>query len=238
MDMKNQVAVVTGATRGIGQAILECFVELGAQVIATGTSVQKGQDGQVFWHPLNLAEDGSVQEFCDYLSKQERIDALVNNAGINIIQPLEEIPLENYEKVLKVNLTGPFRLTQAVAPKMRTQRYGRILNVSSIWGVIGKEMRHSYASSKTGLIGLTRTSALDLASDQVLVNALCPGFTLTELTRKSLSDEEMERLSSQVPMRRFAEVEEMARTAAFLCSSWNSYITGQAVTADGGFTIC
>jgi 3-oxoacyl-[acyl-carrier protein] reductase len=114
---------------------------------------------------------------------------------------------------------------------------GKILNISSIFGVVSKEKRNAYSASKTGLIGLTRSSALDLAQYNILVNALCPGFTMTELTKSVLSKADMDKLRADVPLQRFAEVDEIARAGLFLCSDQNTYITGQTLVVDGGFTI-
>ncbi len=167
----------------------------------------------------------------------KRIDILINDEGINIVEYIDKISEQNWNNIIRVNLTGPMQLTQAVIPKIKNGKYGRILNVSSIWGVISKEKRAAYSSSKTGLIGLTRAASLELAAYNIMVNALCPGFTMTDLTRATLSNSEIKRLSKQVPLGRFAQPKEIAHVAVFLCSDINSYITGQAVTVDGGFSI-
>ena len=139
--------------------------------------------------------------------------------GTNIISPIDEQPDEDWDTVLTVNLTGAMQVLRAAAKKMKsTGSKGKVVNVSSIWGLNSKAQRSAYSASKTGLIGLTRAAAIDLASDEILVNALCPGFTKTELTESILSAEEMEQLAQDVPLGRFASVDEIAQAALFLCS--------------------
>ena len=170
------------------------------------------------------------------LNNTKKIDILINNAGINIIESIDELNEENWQKILDVNLTGPMILTREISKKMKkNNKGGKILNISSIFGCVSKAKRNSYSSSKFGLIGLTRSSSLDLASHNILVNAVCPGFTSTEMMISILSKEEIKKLLKQIPMGRFAEAEEIAKVAVFLCSDLNSYITGQTLVVDGGF---
>ena len=186
---------------------------------------------------LDLSNDMSVKRFLAALKKIPKIDILVNNAGINVIEPIQDLQMESWDEIIKVNLTGPALLMKEVSAKMiENGRGGRIVNVSSIFGLVSRSKRDSYSASKAGLIGLTRAAALDLAPYGILVNALCPGFTLTDLTRSILSKDEMKRLSSEIPLGRFAREEEIAASAVFLCSDLNTYITGQAIAVDGGFT--
>jgi 3-oxoacyl-[acyl-carrier protein] reductase len=241
IDFTNKIAVVTGGTRGIGKCIVEMLAEAGCTVVFTGTH----SDGErcdrpnIRFEPLNMLDDTSMQGFCRRISaKYSCIDILINNAGINRIEPIDEIRQDNWDAILKVNLTGAMQVTRCVASIMKHAKAGgKIVNISSIFGIVSKEKRNSYSASKAGLIGLTRACALDLAPDNILVNALCPGFTKTELTASVLSEEQRVALAAEVPLQRFAEVEEIARVALFLASEFNTYITGQAITADGGFTI-
>lgn len=240
MNFKGKTAIVTGGTRGIGKAICEILWERGGNVIVTGTSInnRKSKNRQrLKYMQLDFLDPQSIDSFVKAIKKSKRIDVLINNAAINIIESIDRLKRDNWDKVLQVNLTGPMVLTKTVSSIMKKNRGGRILNISSIWGVIAKEKRISYSASKTGLIGLTRSEALDLAPHNILVNALCPGFTMTELTKASLSESEIVSLSNQVPLRRFANVEEIARVAVFLCSDLNTYVTGQTIIVDGGFTI-
>jgi len=231
------MAVVTGGTRGIGKAVCKALAGAGCNVIATGTEVVNKSSGGIKYRKLDLLNDGSTASFLSELAELRRIDILVNNAGINILEAIDGIEDSNWEKVLKVNLTGPMRISRAVASGMKKNKNGRILNISSIWGIKSKEKRDAYSASKTGLIGLTRAMAIDLAPYNILVNALCPGFTSTELTKSMLKKSEIISLSRQVPLGRFATPPEIANAALFLCSGMNTYITGQSIIVDGGFVI-
>lgn len=236
--MKDKVAIVTGGTRGIGRSIVELLLEEGCEVIATGTKEEGNVPSGARYAPLDLADAHSVERFVREVVERTAPDILVNNAGININESVDEILDEHWDSVVKVNLTGPMKTMRSVARNMKKSgKGGRVVNISSIWGMISKPKRNAYSAVKTGLIGLTRASALDLAPHGILVNALCPGFVNTELTRRMLSKEEMAKLSSEVPLGRFAEVSEIARAVVFLCSDLNTYITGQTIVVDGGFTI-
>lgn len=239
IDFSKKTAIVTGGTRGIGKSIVSLLLESGCYVIYTGTKKQPTssiKDGQ--YEQLDLSDEKSIDRFVKKtIDKTPRIDILVNNAGINIVEPIDKIQDENWEKVLAVNLTGSMRLMRAVAKVMKNGHGGRILNVSSIFGIISKAKRSSYSASKAGIIGLTRASSLDLASYNILVNALCPGFTSTELTKSILSSKEINDLSSQIPLGRFADAQEIAKIAVFLCSNLNTYLTGQTIVVDGGITV-
>ena len=164
-----------------------------------------------------------------------RDSVLINNAGINRIDRLEDINSIDFEEVLKVNLKGPFYLSKFVSRKM-LNKGGRIVNIASIWSKITREGRTSYVASKAGLDGITRATSVDLAGANILVNTVSPGFTLTDLTRRSLTAVEMQELVSKIPLGRMAETEEVAELVAFLASDKNTYITGQNIVIDGGFT--
>lgn len=238
MNFKDKTIIVTGGTRGIGKAIAQMVVSRGGKVIITGTKekVDDLPENFIYQH-LDFLKDETIEKFIGYIDSLGRVDVLVNNAGINIIESIDELKTESWNKIMQVNLTGPMLLMRAVSRIMKKQKSGHILNISSIWGVIAKEKRGAYASSKTGIKGLTRAASLDLAPYNILVNALSPGFTMTELTQSTLSQQEIEELAEQVPMKRFADVGEMASVAVFLCSELNTYLTGQTIIVDGGFVI-
>ncbi|MCK4794392.1 MAG: SDR family oxidoreductase [Desulfobacteraceae bacterium] len=239
IDFIKKTAIVTGGTRGIGKAIVSLLVEHGSQVIYTGTAPECEEEfPRARYEPLDLGSRSSLTRFeSEVVSPLSHLDILINNAGINIIEPIYQIDDRNWDKIIMVNLSGAMRMMRCCVKKMmEAGKGGKILNVSSIFGVVSKEKRNAYTASKTGLIGLTRASALDLAREGILVNALCPGFTNTELTASILSEQEMRRLAQDVPVGRFAEVGEIAKTAVFLCSDMNSYMTGQTIVIDGGFT--
>jgi 3-oxoacyl-[acyl-carrier protein] reductase len=219
-----RTALVTGGSRGIGAAICAELAARGVKVLAP-----KREE-------LDLADAKSVNRFAVERGS-EPVDILVNNAGINFIQPLESLSEDNWLATFQVNLHSPFRLIQALAPAMGERGWGRIVNISSVFSLVTKEKRAAYSATKSGLNGLTRTLAVELGPRGVLVNALCPGYVETELTKQNNTPAAIEQIRSTIPLRRLAQPQEIAKTVAFLCSDENSYITGQTLIADGGF-IC
>ena len=173
--------------------------------------------------------------FLSDIDRIQKIDVLVNNSGINRIDPVDEIKMEDWNDLVAVNLKAPLMLIRNIARKMKQQRYGRIVNIGSIFGVISKAKRALYSATKHGLHGLTIATALDLAPYGILVNTVSPGFVLTELTKSILSAKEIEELTAQVPIGRFAQPEDISAVVLFLCSSENRYITSQNIIVDGGF---
>jgi len=186
---------------------------------------------------LDVTVPDSLKQLIDGLPDLGPISALVNNALIKRIKPIQDVTAEDYADVLQINLQAPFQLCQAVGTRMAAQGHGRILNIASIWSVVTKPQRSLYSTAKAGLAGLTRAIAAELGPQGVLVNTLSPGFTLTDLTKQSLTAEEMSDLCSQIPLRKMADPEDIARAAAFLVGTDNRYITGQNLVVDGGFTI-
>lgn len=213
--------LVTGGSRGIGRAIVE---ELsgrdGWEIIAPGRS------------ELDLDDMVSVEKF---VSTLEPVNALVNTAGLNILKSLEDIDDDSLQSMLNINLISPLKLIQAVAGGMKKLHGGRILSFSSIWGMRSKELRTMYSIGKFGIRGVTAALARELGPDNILVNAIAPGYVLTDMTRQNVPADEMADICRQIPLRRMAEVHEIAKIAAFLISPDNSYITGQTIVADGGF---
>lgn len=219
--MKGRVALITGASRGIGAATAELFKKAGARVLTPSRS------------ELDLSDNSSIERYIS--SVEDSIDILVNNAGINFLAGLEELDQEVLGQTLQVNLVAPLILTQLVAKKMKANRYGRVVNISSIWSVVAKERRLAYAASKSAMNGVTRTLAIELGEHGILVNAIAPGYVNTELTSQNNSPEQIQLISNSIPLHRLAEPEEIAEMAAFLCSEKNSYMTGQVLVIDGGY---
>lgn len=244
-DFTGQTVLVTGATKGIGAAIASAFESAGASLILTGTQQEqidvlnernKGQGkDHVRWLQVDFSSHKSTATFLECIEHGLPIDILINNAGTNIISPIDQVTSENFDSLLAINLRAPLLLCKSVSSNMKKKSYGRIVNIASIWSVITKPGRAMYTATKTGLVGLTKTVATDLAPYGILVNAVSPGFVNTELTKASLSLEEREQLSCQVPLGRFAEPEEIAQTVLFLSSNLNTYITGQNLVVDGGY---
>lgn len=243
VDFANKTVVVTGGTRGIGAAIVELFQKYNAEIIATGTDTKEldrlnreSSGGKINYTHLDFTSNDSVQSFLGYLNKQDGIDVLINNAGVNRIDSISDIDENDWDWINSVNLRGPFLLTQAVSKIMQNQGYGRMVNIGSIFGIVSKAERAAYSTTKWGLIGFTKAVALDLAPHNILVNAVSPGFVDTDLTRKILGDKEIKKITGTIPQQRLASVEEIAKTVVFLCSEHNTYITGQNIIIDGGFT--
>ena len=244
IDLLGKTALITGATRGIGKAIADAFMDCGADLMLTGTKPEEieqmnaeEKNPKVQWLKADFSSHGGIASFIEQLKSIDAIDICVNNAGINIIKPYSEYSADEYQRLMSINLTAPFSITQQLIPDMKKRGFGRIVNIASIWSKVSKPGRSLYTMSKAGLVGFTRSLAVEHAAENILVNAVSPGFTLTELTQQSLSDDEMKSLSSQIPMGRFAEPSEIAQTVLFLCSEMNTYITGQNIVVDGGFTI-
>lgn len=237
---RGKTAIITGGSRGIGKAIAESLLRSNCRVIATSTGVAPVwcKDYPYCIHKeVDYLDEESIASFLSEVASMDVIDVLVNNAGIHIPQPVYDIDEAAWDKVLKVNLYGPMRMMRAVTPKMKSVRKGRIVNVSSIAGVVSKPGSGAYSASKSGLIGLTRASALDLAPYNVLVNALCPGTTQTDMVEAVLTEEQKNAFKMNIPLGRFACVEEIAHFVVFLCSDMNTYITGQTIIVDGGATV-
>ena len=237
VSFDDKTVIVTGGSKGIGKAIAENFVKAGARVIVTGRAVIRDADleSKIEYISLDLGSEASIESFLRYLTSLNKVDAFVNNAGINIINEAHDITDADFDKIIKVNLRGPLVICRHLATLMRGKG-GKILNIGSIWSRVTRKGRVSYIASKSGLAGLTRGLATDLADYKILVNTLSPGFVETELTKRSLSAIEMLELKERIPLGRMAQTEEIANFAVFLCSDLNSYMTGQNLIVDGGFT--
>ncbi len=228
-------AVVTGGTRGIGRAIAQYLLEEGAKVLAIGRSDVGFPPSGCQYCGVDFADRLAVDAFSRLLASQ-RVDILVNNAGINVVAPFASIQEEDFLQIQQVNLHAPFKLCQAVLPGMREREWGRIVNIASIWSMISKECRASYSASKFALDGMTSALSAEVARHGILVNCVSPGFINTELTRKVLGDEGIKAQVAAVPIGRLGEPEEIAALVVWLASPHNSYISGQNIAIDGGFT--
>ncbi|MFD3275472.1 SDR family NAD(P)-dependent oxidoreductase [Aquirufa echingensis] len=244
-DFRNKIILITGGTRGIGKQVADDLYSLGATVLITGTNpkevktlneaAEKGSKKKIYF-AVDFLKPESVNQFLKEVKKYNRIDGLVNNAGINRLNPIQNAQVSDWDDMLNVNLTSPFLLLNAISPIMIQNGYGRIVNISSIFGVISKEKRSVYSATKFGIHGLTVGCSNDLARYNVLVNTVSPGFVLTDLTKKNLTKTEMATLSEIIPIKRMAETKDISNVVVFLLSNLNHYLTGQNIVVDGGYT--
>lgn len=246
VDLKDQVAIVTGATRGIGLAIAEAFARSGAKVACIGTNPEKmnasvasicenGGEAEAFI--CNVADSEAVESTVkSILEKYEKVDILVNNAGIIRDKLLRQMTDEDWDEVLAVNLRGTFLMTRALVNSMRRKKYGRIINISSVSGLQGNRGQANYSASKAGVVGFTRTVALELANRNITVNAIAPGFIETDMT-SGLSETVVAVAKGLIPMGEMGKPENIADAALFFASEASSYITGQIIAVDGGMTV-
>lgn len=248
IDLTGKIALITGGTRGIGQAIVQNFIDAGANTIVTGT-MKDGKDlllrtiknlknnKNIEYLIVDFQNKEQVYSFLNVLKSKDRIDICVNNAGTNQIRMIKDICFSDIENLHKVNLYAPFLILSIVLEKMKKHRWGRVVNIGSLWSKLSREGRSIYSSSKYGLMGLTVTAALEYASFNVLVNMVSPGFVLTDLSKVILSKKEKEDIERKIPVGRFAKPIDIANMVLFLTSEMNSYITGQNIIVDGGY-IC
>jgi 3-hydroxybutyrate dehydrogenase len=255
--LQDRTAFVTGAASGIGLQIAEDFAREGARIcvadlnepaaLAAAAAI-RGAGGQAIGVRCDVTREPELDAALGQaVAAWGRIDILVNNAGLQFVSPLEELPAEKFELLLRVMLIGPFLLTKRVFPIMKRERYGRILNMASINGLVGFAGKAAYCSAKHGLIGLTRVAALEGAAHGITVNALCPGYVDTPLVKNQLGDlartrdVPMDRVLEDViyplvPIRRLLTPQEIAAYAVFLAGEQAGGVTGQAVVIDGGYT--
>ncbi|MFC0229724.1 3-hydroxybutyrate dehydrogenase [Bhargavaea ullalensis] len=252
--MEGKVLLITGAARGIGYDIAKEFSAAGAKVMLSDLNEEAVKEaaasleGEAEGIRCDVTKEEDIEQAVgETLNRFGRIDILINNAGMQHVSMLEEFPTEKFELLVKIMLTGPFMAIKHVLPHMKKQGSGRILNMSSINGVIGFAGKAAYNSAKHGVIGLTKVAALETAEHGITVNAICPGYADTELVRNQMGDlaktrgvsvEEVldEVLYPLIPQKRLIQVEEIASLALYLASDAAKGMTGQAIILDGGYT--
>lgn len=239
-DFKDKVILITGGSRGIGKTIAESFSDEGATVIVTyRNSIDEAYfDSKGIEHfNCDVSDIRSVQEMVDSILKEyEKIDILINNAGITKDGLLMRMSEEDWDAVLDTNLKGVFNMTKAVTRSMMSKRYGRVINITSVVGITGNAGQANYVASKAGVIGFTKSIAKELASRNITVNAVAPGFIETEMTDK-LSDEVKQSYMNMIPLKKFGNGEDIAKAVKFLAGSDADYITGQTLCVDGGIVM-
>jgi 3-oxoacyl-[acyl-carrier protein] reductase len=246
IDFTGKTILVTGATRGIGKEIAKCISATGGNMILTGTNSEEiarlneqcklNGITNIRYLQCNLSDSQSTDIFLQEIDKYECIDVCVNNAGINLINNFTDTSFEDFIYMNHVNLFGPYRILKVVGTKMINNNYGRIVNIASIWSVITRPGRSMYTATKNAIVGITKALSVEWASYNILVNAVSPGFTLTELTESTNTKEQIMALENIIPAKRMCHPIEQARIIAFLCSDLNTYMTGQNIVVDGGYT--
>ncbi|MCB0721834.1 MAG: 3-oxoacyl-[acyl-carrier-protein] reductase [Ignavibacteriae bacterium] len=239
-EFKDKVVIVTGGSRGIGKSIAELFNEEGAKVTVTYKNKIDADhfDKLGIKHAqCDVADLKAVTDFIDSVIKEHgQIDVLVNNAGVTKDGLLMRMSEDDWDLVIDTNLKGVFNLTKAVSRHMMSKRQGKIINMTSIVGIIGNAGQANYCASKAGVIGFTKATAKEFASRNININAVAPGFIETEMTQE-LSDEVKQNYLNSIPMKRMAKSEEVARLVKFLASDDAGYITGQVIQIDGGLAM-
>jgi len=261
MDLRalaGKVAIVTGSTSGIGLGIATAFAMRGADVVINGfgdaAEIERNRGmleehgARAIYSPADMSKPDQVMGMAEFAREQlGKVDILINNAGIQHVSPIEEFPPAKWDAILAINLSSAFHATRAVFAGMKEQHWGRIINVASVHGLIASPFKAAYVAAKHGVIGLTKVVALEGAEFGVTCNAICPGYVWTPLVEKQIDDQARAHnisreqvisdvLLKQQPTKRFAQIDEMAALAVFLCSDGAASITGAALPVDGGWT--
>jgi 3-hydroxybutyrate dehydrogenase len=257
--LQGRVALVTGSTSGIGLGVAEAFAREGATIVLNGfgdrmqiedtrQKLEQTHDVAAFYHGADLSKAAAVGEMMDYAKTEAGgVDILVNNAGIQHVAAVDEFPPEKWDAILAINLSSAFHAIRAALQGMKARGYGRIINVASAHGLVASPFKSAYVAAKHGVIGLTKTVALEVAQTNITANAICPGYVYTPLVEKQIEDQAKahsiprEKVISDVllkaqPNKRFAQVSEIGALAVFLASDAAASITGTALPVDGGWT--
>ncbi len=252
-----KIALITGSSSGIGWAIAEHFAKSGLTIWLHGVEPKPAlEDRAIFLRTtyavevetfsVDLSSPSALETFAEELTAREAMDVLVNNAGLQHVAPIEKFEIEKWNKLLHVHLTAAFRLIQVALPNMRKNSWGRIINMSSVHGLVASEQKAAYVAAKHGLIGLTKAVALETAGAGITCNAICPGWVRTPLVERQIEDrakasgrdfevEASALLEEKQPSKRFTELEHIAGLTQFLCSEAASNITGSSIPVDGAW---
>ncbi len=250
VELEGQVALVTGAAQGIGRSIADTLRANGATVIYTdvaeGVLAETGSATGAPTKVMDVTDPEAVQRVVDGVAVDYgSIDILINNAGVNTLayrEPIDRFPKHEWDRILSVDMDGPYVVSHAVIPHMRKKGTGRIVNIASVAGIVPLRLQSAFVAAKAGVVNLTKAMAIELGSAGILVNAVAPGSTLTDGTRQLFYSEDgkfadnVQRLLDHIPLGRPAEVEEIAHAVAFLVAPESSYINGHVLVVDGGWT--
>ena len=253
--LKGKTALVTGSTSGIGLAIAKALAQQGARIVLNGFGDAEtprkeiealGVD--VAYHGADMSQPQQIEEMMTFAaSRFGRVDILVNNAGIQHVAKIEEFPVERWDAIIAINLTSAFHTTRLAIPAMREANWGRVINIASAHGLVASSQKSAYVAAKHGIVGFTKSAALELATTGVTSNAICPGWVLTPLVQKqidarakrdgiSLAEAQVELLGEKQPSLQFTTVEQLGGLAVFLCSPAADQVRGVAWQMDGGWT--
>lgn len=258
-DLRGQVCVVSGSTSGIGLALARAAASHGADVVLNGlgdpaeiertrAELEASCGVRVRYHAADMARGDEVADMVAFARHQlGRLDILVNNAGIQHVEAVETFPSDKWEKILAINLSSVFYATRAAIPIMKAQGRGRIINVASAHGLVASPFKSAYVAAKHGVLGFTKTVALEVARDNITCNAICPGYVLTPLVEAQIPDQmkvhNMDRdtvirevMLLRQPSRQFATTEQIGGTVVYLCSPYADQVTGTTISVDGGWT--
>lgn len=240
MSFKGKIAVVTGATSGIGEITARMLLEKGATVLGLGRNEAKGRELEKLegfhFYRCDFTDCAQVEATCRRITEEYPVvHILVNSAGISVEGTVESLSLEDWERSFRVNVTGTFLMCKYMVPLMRKEKYGRIVNIGSTAGTVGAPTLHTYSSSKGAIILLTKSMAATYASENILVNCVCPGGTRTPMML-NMEQQDAEAFAQLFPIKRLAEPEEIGKVVVFLCGDDATFMVGSSVLVDGGFT--
>jgi NAD(P)-dependent dehydrogenase (short-subunit alcohol dehydrogenase family) len=244
-DLSGKVVLITGGGRGLGRAMARGFAEAGAEVFLCARTeselasakdeIEKATGRRVAYATVDMAQREEVKGLAETaLREMGRVDVLINNAGINRPQPIDEIVDADWDTQLEVNLSSIMTLTRALVPQMKERKWGRIIHISSVLGVGSKEARNAYSATKSALVGLSKASALDLGEWGITVNCIAPGPFLTDLPMSILNEEQKQRFADVTALGRWGDPKEIVGPALMLGSDAGSYVTGETLLVDGG----
>jgi NAD(P)-dependent dehydrogenase (short-subunit alcohol dehydrogenase family) len=242
-----KVALVTGGSKGLGKAMARGLAEAGADIVISSRNerelqaamkeITQGNGRRGAYLVADMAKREDVRKLATFaLEKMGKVDILINNAGTNVPQPIDEVSDEQWDRVMEINLTSVMSLTRAVAPQMKSRRWGRVIHISSIMALVSNQGRSVYSATKAALIGMARAAALELGAFGITVNCIAPGPFLTDLPASLLTKEQQDQFAKMTALNRWADPKELVGAALLLASDAGSYVTGTTIVVDGGFT--
>ncbi len=246
-NLTGKVALITGGSKGLGKAMARGLAEAGADIVIASRhedelksalgEILKGTDRKGAYLVADMSKRAETRKLASFaLEKMGKVDILINNAGTNVPQAVDEITDVEWDRIMEINLNSVMALTRAVVPQMKQRKWGRVIHISSIMAFVSNNGRNIYSATKAALVGMARSSALDLGPFGVTVNCIAPGPFLTDLPASVLSKEEQDRFAKMTALNRWADPKELVGTALLLASDAGSYITGSTFIVDGGFT--